>query len=79
MHVIIYNTLMGVCAGTGMLLAASALSRSRSRVRGDGDHAQLLRGYGAAFLVLGVPLTFLAAAMTVTWRSEEHTSELQSQ
>jgi Protein of unknown function (DUF981) len=58
---ILYNTLMGVCAGVIMLLAADLLRRTS---RGE---TLALGGYGPALLVLGVPLTVLAGAMTLTW------------
>lgn len=57
---ILYNTLMGVCAGGGMILVAQLL-RTWSK------EATIGLGYGPALLVLGVPLTVLAGAMTLTW------------
>lgn len=57
---ILYNTLMGVCAGGGMILVAQLL---RALSKG----LPISAGYGPAFLVLGIPLTILAGAMTLTW------------
>lgn len=58
---ILYNTLMGVCVGLGLLLVADAL---RCWATGRTlNHA----GTGIALLVVGVPLTVLAGAMTLTW------------
>lgn len=56
---ILYNTLMGVCAGGGMILVAQML-RSLSQ-------GKKTLGHGPALLVLGIPLTVLAGAMTLTW------------
>lgn len=57
---ILYNTLMGVCAGGGLILVAQMLRRvsQGKSVRAD---------TGPALLALGVPLTVLAGAMTLTW------------
>jgi uncharacterized membrane protein len=63
--VILYNTLMGVCVGLGALLVAGLLRDVYEH--GDAYLARWQRGYGAAFLTLGVPLTVLAGAMTLTW------------
>ncbi|MBC6463835.1 DUF981 family protein [Actinomadura sp. HBU206391] len=59
---ILFNTLMGVCAGLVMLLAADALKRIHTTEGGEG-----LVGTGVALLVVGAPLTFLSAVMAVTW------------
>lgn len=56
---ILYNTLMGVCAGGIMIIVAQAL-RSLSK-------GQRTIGQGPALLALGIPLTVLAGAMTLTW------------
>lgn len=57
---ILYNTLMGVCAGGGMMLVARMLREL--------SHGRAFFGfYGPALLVLGIPLTVLAGAMTLTW------------
>lgn len=58
---ILYNTLMGVCAGVAMLLTVDLVRRLR---RGDPCNDT---GYGLAYLVVGAPLTVLAGAMTLTW------------
>ncbi len=58
---ILYNTLIGVLAGLTMLLVVDVVRRLR---RGDVIDGY---GYGYALLVLGVPLTVLAGAMTLTW------------
>lgn len=57
---ILYNTLMGVCAGGGMLLVATLLHRLTR-------HAELRATSGLALLAFGIPLTVLAGAMTLTW------------
>lgn len=57
---ILYNTLMGVCAGGGMILVAELL---RTLTTGRTIRA----GTGPALLVFGIPLTVLAGAMTLTW------------
>lgn len=57
---ILYNTLMGVCAGGGMLLVAQLL-----RIMSKGE--TIRASAGPALLVLGIPLTILAGAMTLTW------------
>lgn len=63
---ILYNTLMGVLAGTGMLLTVHLVANhpplSQRELQQD-----KARGYGAAYLVLGIPLAVLAGAMTLTW------------
>jgi uncharacterized membrane protein len=56
---ILYNTLMGVCAGGIMILVAQAL-RTLSLGRKT-------LGHGPALLALGIPLAVLAGAMTLTW------------
>lgn len=57
---ILYNTLMGICAATILLLCARAV-----QLTGPGEAVG--RGYGIALLILGAPLTFLSGAMVVTW------------
>jgi len=57
---ILYNTLMGICAATILLICSRAV-----QVTGPGE--TIARGYGVALLILGAPLTFLAGAMVVTW------------
>src|SRR4051794_693438 len=65
---IMYNTLMGVAAGTALLL----VPRYWAALRGDRLPLQLVRepghpvGWAAAFGILGVVLTGLGFAMTVT-------------
>lgn len=56
---ILYNTLMGVCAALILFTAASAL-------RHYGMASSLL-GHGVALLAAGIPLTVLSFAMTLTW------------
>jgi hypothetical protein len=58
--VILYNTLMGVCAGLVILLTVDLIRKLKR-----GETPSL--GYGAAYLLTGVPLTVLAGAMTLTW------------
>jgi uncharacterized membrane protein len=58
---ILYNTLMGVCAGGGMILVANMLRKLSLGRQIEGA------GYGPALLLLGLPLTILAGAMTLTW------------
>lgn len=57
----IYNTLMAVSAGLGLVLIVTMGSRL-ARGRGVNRHA-----WAAAFAVLGALLTFLGGVMTVTW------------
>lgn len=59
---IIYNTLMGVCAGLIMLIAGDALKQ----LHGTSVRTQL-PSHAAALAVTGVPLTVLGFLMTVTW------------
>lgn len=59
---VLYNTLMGVCAGMIMLLAADIL-RGLSSAK-PGSHTPM---YGPALLTLGIPLTVLSLHMTLTW------------
>jgi len=67
---ILYNTLMGVCAALTMLLMASAarvIPMSLTDVVDAHTSRQEVRGYGLALLAVGAPLTVLAGAMTLTW------------
>lgn len=57
---ILYNTLMGVCAGGGMMLVADTVRRL---TKGEDIRAAT----GPALLAFGIPLTVLAGAMTLTW------------
>lgn len=59
---VLYNTLMGVCAGTIMLLVANFLRKAST-----GRLANPLPLYGPALLALGVPLTLLSLHMALTW------------
>lgn len=59
---VLYNTLMGVCAGSIMLLMADLLRRLSS-----GKMAENTPMYGPALLVLGIPLTVLSGHMALTW------------
>lgn len=64
---ILYNTLMGFCAGLVMIVAADAVKKLRSH-RGDSETATAeFHGHAAALAVLGVPLTVLSGAMALTW------------
>jgi hypothetical protein len=56
---ILYNTLMGICAALILFTSAGAL-------RHYGMGSSLL-GHGVALLVAGIPLTVLGFAMTLTW------------
>ncbi|MEU7766409.1 DUF981 family protein [Nocardia sp. NPDC049190] len=60
---ILFNTLMGVCAGLVILLSADALTK----IHKTDAAGAALAGTGVALLVVGVPLTFLSAVMAVTW------------
>lgn len=52
---ILYNTLMGFCAGLILILMADIIRRATTR------------GHGVALFALGLPLTLLSAAMALTW------------
>lgn len=56
---ILYNTLMGVCAGGIMIIVADMVRRL---TRGERTVGQ-----GPALLAFGIPLTVLSGAMTLTW------------
>jgi len=58
---ILYNTLIGVAAGTALVLVPILARRVR---RGEPVAAQ---GWALAFGTLGLMLTFLSGLMTVTW------------
>jgi hypothetical protein len=58
---IMYNTLMGVAAGSAQLLVAALADRLRRR------EPIAPEGWALSFAVLGVILTVLGGAMTVTW------------
>lgn len=58
---ILYNTLLGVASGAAMVLVAAL-------IRALGQRTQIVTaGWVAAMLALGVVVTFLGAAMAVTW------------
>lgn len=57
---ILYNTLMGVCAGALLLV----LVRVIHEVRADGFVSP---AYGVVLVTLGVPLTALSTVMALTW------------
>lgn len=59
---IIYNTLMGVCAGLGMITVADSLRLFRL-----GGSGIIPRSHGFALVILGTPLTLLALLMATTW------------
>jgi hypothetical protein len=59
--VILYNTLMGVAAGTAQLMV-SILARKLHRRESIAPE-----GWALSFGILGVILTFLGGLMTVTW------------
>lgn len=61
---ILYNEIMGVCAGLIMLIAASTLGLFH---RGGDNLFNQVKARGYALLVLGTVLTPLAFLMTVTW------------
>lgn len=68
---IIYNTLMGVCAGLILILMAKVLRYTYIKnVKLKTDKTPQLPTYGLLFIALGLPLTFLSAAMTLTWPLE---------
>lgn len=58
---VLYNTLMGVAAGVAMVLIPVLGNQIRRR------QSVAAQGWALAFAVLGALLTFLGAAMTVTW------------
>ncbi len=58
---ILYNTLMGVAAGTAMLMVP-ILARKLHRRESIAPE-----GWALTFGILGVILTFLGGLMTVTW------------
>lgn len=60
---VLYNTLMGVCAGAIMLLVGNLVHRSATGRLAPGP-APL---HGPALLALGVPLTALSLHMALTW------------
>lgn len=64
---ILYNTLIGVCAGLGMIFVANLLGLKRHAELPIGELAVRLQGWGVALLAVGAPLTFFAGLMTVTW------------
>lgn len=59
---VLYNTLMGVCAGTILLLVADFLRKAST-----GRLANPIPLYGPALLALGIPLTLLSLHMALTW------------
>lgn len=61
-HMVLYNTLMGVCAGTILLLVADFLRKVST-----GRLANPIPLYGPALLALGIPLTLLSLHMALTW------------
>lgn len=58
---ILYNTLIGVLVGLAAFITASLIRKAAYK------ETHNFTGAGLALLVVGVPLTFLAGAMTVTW------------
>lgn len=58
---ILYNTLMGVCAGLGLILVAILANKLYNR------QPIAPEGWALTFGVLGTILTFLSGAMAVTW------------
>lgn len=64
---ILYNTLMGFCAGLIMIVAADAAGKLRQAVSGPEGLFRPFNGHAAALAVLGAPLTVLSAAMALTW------------
>lgn len=61
MDMILYNTLMGFCAGLILLITASLFKTYHTK------KSFYPAGYGAALLILGIPLTVLSGAMALTW------------
>lgn len=59
---VLYNTLMGVCAGTILLVVADFLRKTST-----GRAANPLPLYGPVLLALGIPLTLLSLHMALTW------------
>lgn len=57
---VLYNTLMGVCAGSGLILVAKDLKRLAKSQR-------ILVTDSIMYLVLGIPLFILSLHMTLTW------------
>ena len=58
---ILYNTLMGICAGLALILVPNLLSKL---YRGDKVAPE---GWSMTFAILGGILTFLSTRMAVTW------------
>lgn len=58
---VLYNTLMGVCAGLALILAPVLMRKLYRR------QAVSAEGWSVTFGVLGSILTFLSGAMAVTW------------
>jgi hypothetical protein len=58
---ILYNTLMGVCAGLALILVPKLINKL---YRGTAVAAE---GWSVTFGILGVILTFLSALMATTW------------
>lgn len=58
---ILYNTLMGVCAGGILLLIARLVQRLAH------GYTRTYGSTGLALMLFGVPLTFLSGLMAVTW------------
>jgi Protein of unknown function (DUF981) len=56
---ILYNTLMGICAALILLISADVLKKFHL--------GSSLTGHGAALLVTGIPLTILSLTMAITW------------
>lgn len=63
--VILYNTLLGVAAGTAMILVPLLARHVRRR------DLLSVEGWALSLGVLGVIITFLSGAMTVTWPLDE--------
>ncbi len=66
---ILYNTLVGFCAGLAMILTAKLIQQVRPaapKAEPKPDSGRV-RGYGFALLAVGAPLTVLSLALTLTW------------
>jgi hypothetical protein len=58
---ILYNTLMGVCAGLALILVPMLARKLYTR------QAVSAEGWALTFGIIGLPLTFLSALMATTW------------
>lgn len=64
---ILYNTLMGVCAGLGLILTANVLRLWMTGRLALGAHRDAARTHGIALLAVGFPLALLSFLMATTW------------